>query len=82
MIASESERKIIIKEDPKPDIKPNVEALNKQAAKTLPQSISSSAISNINSNNAVPKSNILVDSVKSNIKKEDQPGLFLLDCSF
>jgi len=44
VIASESERKIIIKEDPKPDIKPNVEALNKQAAKTLPQSISSSAI--------------------------------------
>jgi len=73
VIASESERKITIKEDPKPDIKPNVEALNKQAAKTLPQSISSSAISNINSNNAVPKSNILVDSVKSNIKKEDQP---------
>ena len=58
-----------VKKD-QPDIKPNIETLNQvaQSTKTLPQSTS---ISNLNSNSA--KSNILVDSVKTNIKKEDQP---------
>lgn len=57
-----------VKKD-QPDIKPNIETLNQvaQSTKTLPQSTS---ISNLNSNSA--KSNILVDSVKTNIKKEDQ----------
>ena len=57
-----------VKKD-QPDIKPNIETLNHiaQSTKTLPQS---TPISNLNSNSA--KSNILVDSVKTNIKKEDQ----------
>lgn len=57
-----------VKKD-QPDIKPNIETLNQvaQSTKALPQSTS---ISNLNSNSA--KSNILVDSVKTNIKKEDQ----------
>lgn len=53
-----------------PDFKPKLEEL-KPAAKALPKSTSTNTISNVTSN-TVAKSNILVDSVKTNIKKEDQ----------
>ena len=71
MINEADLKKSTAKAQEQPDIKPKMEEL-KPADKALPKSTSTHNISNVTSNN-VAKSNILVDSVKTNIKKEEQP---------
>lgn len=73
LIVNEADRKrSAAQAKEQPDVKPKLSEL-KPEVKTLPKSTS---ISNVTSNN-VAKSNILVDSVKTNIKKEETPAGYI-----